>query len=487
MKEVQWNDATFTAILHLLGARTGLAFRADQRDSTKQGIERAMALSKITDASEFARLLEFDVQALDDLIVELTVGETYFFREPAQFEFIRSHIVPEILQRRGSRHTVHIWSAACASGEEPYSLAILCHREGLVQQCSIRATDISSEALGKAEQATYRDWSLRARDRISADEYLHREGEFYRLDEQIRRMVHFEFLNLALDVYPSFATGTKELDLILCRNVLIYFDPDTIRAVARRLFDSLSVGGWLITASGDPSLVDYAAFDPVVTDHGVFYRRPVETLPTIPLPRPTTPKAVTKPAAVSKAAPIKSNALPKGSTRNETLALTEQLKEAEHALSRGEYQLAADLSKERFDDPVACVVHLKALANIDTKRAVGFCGKLTERHSLVPEVHYLHAVLLLELNLDVEAVQAAERALFLDRSLAVAHLLLGSILRRRGALKSAQRAFRNARKLCKERPVDERLPLADDQTAGQLAEAAGIQLAAIEAALRSTL
>ena len=98
------------------------------------------------------------------------------------------------------------------------------------------------------------------------------EGRFL-VAEHIHRRVNFEYLNLALDVYPSLTTDTWGMDIILCRNVLIYFDPQAIRAVARRLYQALAVGGWLLTAASDPPLAAYAPFETVTTDAGLLYRR----------------------------------------------------------------------------------------------------------------------------------------------------------------------------------------------------------------------
>src|SRR5262249_43933663 len=106
-----------------------------------------------------------------------------------------------------------------------------------------------------------------------AQRWLQRRGDRFVLDEKIRQRVTVEPLNLALDVYPSFATGTWGMDLILCRNVLIYFDRETVRKVARRLYETLAPGGWLITASSDPPRAADAPLHTVVTHVGVFYRR----------------------------------------------------------------------------------------------------------------------------------------------------------------------------------------------------------------------
>ena len=163
-------------------------------------------------------------------------------------------------------------AAGCASGEEAYSLAILLLEEGLAGQCRLLATDLSRATLVKARRGIYGAWSLRGEGALAARPYLHGHGNHYVVDEVVRRLVTFDQLNMALDFDPACATGVRGMDLILCRNVLIYFDHKTVRTVARRLYESLAEGGWLITASTDPPLAGEAPFEIVATDHGVFYR-----------------------------------------------------------------------------------------------------------------------------------------------------------------------------------------------------------------------
>ncbi len=489
MTQSSSNDSGYEAVLRLLAARTGLAFRANQRDATMQGIERTMDRLDVSNMHRFARLLEHDTAALDDLIVELTVGETYFFREPAQFEQIRGTIFPEIRRRRGVAHTLRIWSAGCASGEEPYSLAILCDQEGLGPLAHILATDISSDALAKAREGSYRKWSLRGESMAAAKDFLTLQDDRYQLHARICKQVQFEFLNLALDVYPSHVTGTMNMDLILCRNVLIYLGTKAIGDVARRLYDSLADGGWLITASGDPPLDDYANFETVVTNSGLFYRRPLiekdvkETLPRIGQNLPSTisperssPRSTMK-SPVRQANPALGSRLPEVTLRVDALA------EAARLLEQGYYGRAAEVTEPWLTEVEACVLHVKAVANIDTRRAVQKGEEAAKLHPLSPELHYLHAVLLLEVNQDTEAADAARRAIFLDRRLAIAHFTLGSILQRRGNLDEARRHFRNARDLCQLVLPDEIVPYSEGETAGRLAAAAVVQLAAIDAAL----
>jgi chemotaxis protein methyltransferase CheR len=470
----------YEAVAGLVGARTGLSFPPQRREGAEQGVRRAMARAGVADADRYRALLERDDQALDDLIAELTVGETYFFREPAQFEFIRNRVLPDLAARHGPGHSVRAWSAGCASGEEAYSLAILFAEAGLADRAYLLATDISRAALARARQAAYGDWSLRGPGAAAATPYLSRRGKRHVLHDGIRRAVIFNYLNLALDVYPSFASGTWGLDLILCRNVLIYFDEETVRAVARRLFASLAPGGWLITASSDPPLTGAAPYETVVTEEGVFWRRPTA---------PDDGELIAQAPKAGYAVPSAEGPVPRTSYSvlgTEYSALQDPLASAQEAFARGDYARAADLTRALTAGLQAALLHARALANLDTSRAEVACADAVARHPLSAELHHLHAVLLVELRRDEEAARAARRVVYLDRTLVVGHLTLGSILWRRGDRAGARRAYRNARDLCAARPADEVVPLSDGEHAGRLAQAAAAQLTILDETREAT-
>ncbi len=407
---------------------------------------------------------------------------------------------------------------AAASGEEAYSLAHPALEEEVQSVAAagaaippLLATDISRAALARARRAVYGAWSLRGDGAAAAAPYLQPAGGRYVVSDAIRRRVRFEYLNLALDVYPSLATDTWGMHFVLCRNVLIYFNAETIQAVARRLYDTLAPGGWLLTAASDPPLAGYARFETVTTDAGVLYRRgagpmvrlfpaappsrqgdketrrqgdkeelgqaaldplvpffpvsPVPSFPAIPTPEASSP--VSRP--VYESAPAK------------PVEAADPLTEARKAMADGDYERAAELARRRPDDAAACVLHVRALANFDAARGERACAAAAARHPLSTELHYLHGVLLVSLGRDEEAARAVRRVLYLDRSLAVAHFTLGSVLERTGDPAGARRAYRNARDLCRARPTEEPAPLSDGEPAGRLAEAAAAQLAILEA------
>src|SRR5262245_45732121 len=170
--------AGFEAVAQLVGRRTGLALTG-RRDSAEQGIRRALARARTADLDRYLERLAAEDALLDDLVGELTVGETYFFREPAQFQFLRREALPALKRRAEQGHVVRVWSAGCASGEEAYSLAILLEEAGLGEQVSLLATDISRAALARARQAVYGTWSLRGDGAVWALPYLRREGNQY--------------------------------------------------------------------------------------------------------------------------------------------------------------------------------------------------------------------------------------------------------------------------------------------------------------------
>lgn len=458
-------------IARLLRSRTGLTFAPAREAGFETGVARAMSRAGVAAVPAYAAALLAEEpergSLLDDLLAEVTVGETYFFREPRQADFIRSEVLPDLSRRRHVDAPLRFWSAGCASGEEAYSLAILLEEEGLADRGRILATDICRAVLGRARAGLYGRWSLRSSDEAFTSRYFTPEGDRFRLAARFRERVTFDYLNLSFDSYPSLALGVWRMDLILCRNVLIYFDEATIRAVARRFFDTLGDGGWLLTGPSDPPLSDHAPFETVVTAAGVFYRRGIPGRSPAPAEDPAPrgdvrpiPVALPPAASPSPAAPPRPPALPP--------------------------LPAASPGRETRDGPEAAAARVRALADgSGASGAVAAAAREAGRFPLSPDLHFLEAVLLMSLGRDDDAVRAVRRVLYLDRSLAVAHFVLGSLLARRGDGSGARGAYRKAHDLAAARPPDEVLPLSDGERASSLARGAAERLALLETNGRS--
>jgi chemotaxis protein methyltransferase CheR len=458
----------FETLRDLIRTRTGLVFPPSRQKDLEAGIQQTMTSNRLREFDRLVALLEREEATFDTLIANITVAETYFFREPAQFEAIRRLMLPALRRRVPNDDQIRIWSAGCASGEEAYSLAILMETEGLAGKARILATDISRAALARARAAEYGAWSLR--DGSANTQYFSRQnssqGDRFLLEHRFRERVEFKYLNLASTAYPSPITGTVDMDLIVCRNVLIYFDADAIRRVAVQMFDCLKPGGWLITGPSDPPLWEHAPYRTLVTSGGILYRRDPSVDGQIEITR-----SVPRPEAVVVPTPLPQRELDPPSSNPPQVQIPVA---AAMVGESGVYDFANEIRKR--------IVEIRALADRGlAARAERKAAEALQAFPLEPELHYLHAIALAELQRHDDAVTALRRVIYLDPSLAVAHFTLGSILSRNGAIAEARRTYQNALTLCLTRPEGEILALSDDQPTGSLIEASRAQLARLGA------
>src|SRR5690606_17546707 len=266
---VTWSDPSFDAIASIIRERTGLVFPPSRREEIERALARALPHRR--DPDHIRTLLETNDEVKDALIAELTVGESYFLRDTGQFTLLRS-LLPQLAELRGTL-PVRVWSAGCATGEEPYSVAILSEQLGLGDRVSILGTDISRARLAHARRGVYRPWSLRGVAGDVIARFFDRRGDVYHVRPQVRERVEFRYLNLAEDRFPSLTAGLWGMDVILCRNVLIYFDRETVTRVARGLVATLSDDGWLVLGASDPAIGELVDVEVHVTPGGIAYRR----------------------------------------------------------------------------------------------------------------------------------------------------------------------------------------------------------------------
>lgn len=480
MMVTTWTDPAYESIAHLLASRTGLVFTPNRIESFEAAVRRAVGRSGVAGATGYLRLLESDKISMDELVAEVTVGETYFFRDPALFEHIRHQVLPEIIGRIGTARPIRLWSGGCASGEEAYSLAILIEEAHLADHAHLLATDISRTALSKARAAVYGAWSLRASDPAFIERYFNRVDDRLVLDPRFRTRVSFEYLNMAIDSYPSMTTGTWGMDLILCRNVMIYLDRGTVERVARRLLECLADGGLLVTGPSDPWIAEIVPCETVATPVGTFYRRSKDAARVEPRSRGTTPEPPPLLPLSGVETPVTPSSLPREPA---VIPGEDVLEQSRDAFARGRYDQVLEMTGAQDQHPELAALRVKSLANlggpVEAEREAEAALAL---HPLSAELHFLRGVILMSLGRDDEAARSVRGAIYLDRSLAVAHFTLGSILRRNGDLAGARRAYRNALDLCLSRHPGELVPLSDGESAGRLAEAAQVQIGLLEGA-----
>ncbi len=219
------------------------------------------------DCSSYADLLadrERGRAETDVLIAKLTIGETYFFRDEAQFEAIRTVILPDILERNKSSKKVRIWSAGCATGAEPYSLAMVLERDFGARiagwQVGIDATDLNRGFLEQAAEGKFREWAVRATSDEVKRECFSKEGLVWTIHPRFKRWISFHVMNLVSSEFAAPWPDGTLFDLILCRNVMIYFTPEVNHHLIGRLHNSLAEDGWLVVGAAEHGLDSYQAF-----------------------------------------------------------------------------------------------------------------------------------------------------------------------------------------------------------------------------------
>ena len=247
----------------LVAERTGLLFAAAPRADLERGIRTAAADFGFEDVAACAEWLlssQPSRRQVEVLASHLTIGETYFFREGAAFQALEGQILPELIRaRRGAGpRRLRLWSAGCCSGEEAYSLAIAVARvlpDWKEWDVLILATDINPRFLRKAREGVFGEWSFRSTPAAVREFFFTRTADNRsRVLADLKRMVRFAHLNLAVDEYPSPSNDTEGMDVVLCRNVLIYLGPEHVARVIRGLSNCLTESGQLFVGAAEGSL-----------------------------------------------------------------------------------------------------------------------------------------------------------------------------------------------------------------------------------------
>jgi len=412
---------------------------------------------------------------LDKLVAAIATNETYFFRISPHFEALKNYLLPEIIQGKEpqGKKSLRIWSAGCSTGEEPYSLAILLldNFPALRDwQITILATDIDMDALEKAQQGIYRPWAFRGVDPDVIKKYFHPEkGERYRIDERISSLVIFQPLNLKSDPYPSPFYGTTDLDIILCRNVTIYFRPETIRKVIHKFYDCLREGGFLITGAAEYSRQIYQDFEARIFPDTVIYQKaspkkhllsPISISPLPPLPAiPQTPSFHA----------IKGEHTKSGQKNG----ARDGVEEAVKLVSQGKVDnalvlLASEAQKRPRDCRVCFLLGQIAADRRHLREATYWLSRAIALEPLHLWAHYLLALSWIEESKIDEALQSLKKTVYIEPNFALGHFYLGRIYKKQGQIKKANKSFAAAKSLLASASFSETLQGAEEMTPRQL-------------------
>jgi len=416
--------------------------------------------------------LSQDCQRLSDL---LTTGETFFMRDPGQMELIRRVILPEIINKKRLQKHLRIWAPACATGEELYSLVILL--EGLIPDSQywdvdIVGSDINPVFIENAKVASYKEWSFRGCSNHFRNTYFQKEGDSWRLSPSIRSRARFLVLDLVNANLPDHSKNIVEVDFILCRNLFIYMNMDAINAITEKLSACLTKGGILMTAHGELHAYRQSGLQVKIYPESLVYQKIGNTafLGSVADMMPTATPFVS-PRAYKPADVFSTPLNPTGPIKSEigseaSLAPIESIAPPPEKSSDQLYTLAwkyADQAK--------------------FKEAIDLYEKLSSIDPMQAQLHYLHAVISMEMG-DIERAKSdLRKALYLDPDYIAAYLELITIQIQENKPEMASKSCGQAIKALEKMGPQESIPCLKNSTVFDLKQ----YLANIQGSLTSIL
>lgn len=422
--------------------RLGIIIQSHQVHELHKTIINACHKFNLNPQEYLALLLDCESQSplLEYLVSGITVGETYFFRDERQVQLLHKKLLPGIIQKKREQQdlSLRIWSAGCATGEEIYTIVMLLHEllPDLNQwTLQLLATDINTIALQKAIVGRYNEWSMRSINDYFKNTYFNKENQQYIVEQKIREKVTFDYLNLNEDSYPSMFNGTNAQDLILCRNVLIYFKPDCVERLMKKISACLVPGGYLLLGASDPVNISDTQ---LVFQHrdGLLFFRPDH-------------QKKEKIAAASIIEKI----------------IKKPLKRVEKKSTVIEYRPIVSMPENSAQEAIMNLANLGML-----EEAVKLCQENLTHNSTDAVIHFTYALILTELNRHGDAEAALRKSLFLDHQFVAAHFQLGLLLLRNRQQEAGLKSLQNALSIAETKNPDESVMASQGLSYGRLAE-----------------
>ncbi|MEY2834292.1 MAG: hypothetical protein RLZZ574_3552, partial [Cyanobacteriota bacterium] len=270
------------AFAESIAQKIGIKIRQVEQESLVQKIELRMKALQLAVPEQYYQLLSLPGAASErewqHLAELLTNNESYFFRDRQQLNLLKNQIFPQLIKQKREQGnlTLRIWSAGCSTGQEPYSLAIML-KELLLDinawKLSIFGTDIDLAALSQARAGIYSEWSFRDIEPRIKQQYFEPLGRNYQIERSIRQMIVFQKLNLLSDLFPQLFSNLREIDLIVCRNVFIYFGSATIGKILAKFYDTLRPDGYLLVGHSELAGQNLSRFQAQIFPQSLIYQR----------------------------------------------------------------------------------------------------------------------------------------------------------------------------------------------------------------------
>lgn len=433
-----------------LHSQFGLIIQDHELENLWRAVEQRMQFHQMDSAADYYNLLNQDhSEEWKGLINLITIKHTFFFRNQPQFISLGKTILPELIEHKKKsspykKPNLKIWSAGCSTGEEPYSIAMLLHHCLNLSDWNVEilATDISEQALYLARMGVYSENAIHSLDSLYSKRFFSRaqktQPTSFVIHEDIKKMVRFDYLNLLDDKTP------QKMDIIFCRNVMIYFDPLTIQRVVKRLEQSLETPGYLFIGHSE-SL--HGLTHELTLRHqqeGIFYQKGDQD---------SHPARQLVQKRIKKRPQKQLFAIPAKTTESRTIpSLEEQLQEIVAAYHDKNYSQVLRLTKQAHQDyPKAYEPQFYTAQVYVNQRhfelASNILQQLQQQHPMFAQAYYLQGILALEQHDLDQAKKSLKKVLYIDHQFPMAYFFLALTYSQNNDTAAAIHAYRNTLKI----------------------------------------
>ena len=494
-------DEDLTGLKRFLLEHSGLHFSQHNHRILERGLMRRIQSLRMESVPAYLNFLTATPDNYDEmnkLLGLLTVGETSFFRYRSHREALLNYVIPRLIEQNKTHGKLRIWSAGCSTGEEPYSVAILLRQnfpELVDWDIQILATDINKRALRQAREGLYGERSLRMMEGSLRDRYFQKAENLFLVSPQIKRMVKFDYLNLQTDDFPQLSNRTKDVDLLFCRNVLIYFELETIRRIVKKFSQALNPQGYLFMGHSETMQNVSDQFQRHHQNNAFFYQRkePVasatsvigENLSKRDPSLETAARVAPKPREVSVAAaevPTKT-ALPqiKQDVRPDPDQLyADALAAFDHEKFDESTKLFEQLLEQQPTNPKALVGKGLLLANQGKySDARMCCARAIKENDLLPEAYLLRGLILDMEGYLERALVEYQKVLWLDPAFVMAHYLSAKAHGRQSEAQKKLRSLKNTARVLEQMADQPSIPFSGGLSRSVFLEIVRLELSEI--------
>ncbi|MEL6814393.1 MAG: CheR family methyltransferase [Cyanobacteria bacterium J06598_3] len=437
------------AFMALIRDRTGLEIKPQEQASLCHNIvNRAQAFSPPFLEAYYEHLTEDTLESQQEwhvLSQFLTNGESFFFRDKGQFLALEKHILPELIERKSAEKKLRLCSAGCATGEEVYSLVILLHELiDDIEQWDVRVygVDLNPASIAHAKAGIYRNWSFRGVDSDQRQTYFKQVTNRYHIDPKFKAQVAFYPLNLVSDPFVLSAKDIfdgvpihdplEDFDLIVCRNVFIYFSADAIAQVLGKFYQALRPLGYLLTGHAELHGQKLDLFQVKTFPESLLFQRPALPLPGL-IPSPSSAAA----AAAADVADMASSM-----SLNAGVSTVDAFQEAEILFKNKAFNPALHQAEKALKLNPGAPKVLSLLAKIHAalhhaERALHYCHEAIKADGCFLAPHYLLAKIFTAQGDLSAAKRTLKKIIYLEPNAVIAYLELSQLYQQEGNTKKS--------------------------------------------------